>query len=128
MKAFKAILTIIILSICISCTVEDKDYSIPENIVGTNWKCNPANDYFSEYYMLKFVSDSEVELWVKNLSNVDAGSLYFEESKTYAITDNTITYYWNSGSSSWTGSIKGDKVTYYVGESSTGYTYTFYKE
>ena len=126
MKALKVIFIILVFSFCNSCT--DEDYSIPGNIVGTNWKYYPTDDYFSEFYMLKFVSDSEVELWVKNLSNVDGGSIYFEESKTYSITGNAITYYWNSGSSSWTGSIKGDKVTYYLGEASTGYTYTFYKK
>ncbi|MFZ4725392.1 MAG: hypothetical protein ACOYMD_08060 [Paludibacter sp.] len=128
MKTIKTIVFISFLSLVMSCS-EDLDYSISENIVGTNWKYYPSStdDYFSEYYMLKFVSDSEVELWVKNLSNVSGGALYFEESKSYSITGNTIKYSWGSASS-WTGSIKRNEITYYVGKASTGYTYTFYKK
>jgi hypothetical protein len=126
MRTFKAIFILFFFLLCVSCT--DEDYSISENIVGTNWKYYPTDDYFNEYYMLKFVSDTEVELWVKPLSNVNGGTLYLEESKTYSVTGDVITYYWNNGSSSWDGSIKGNKVTYYLGEAKTGYTYTFYKK
>jgi hypothetical protein len=89
----------------LSCSKDD-DFTKPENLSGTTWKCTSGDEWDEdlEYALLVFISTTEVEGWTKEIGE--------EEEKdwtgTYSITNDKISVEFDE--ESFTGVINGKKM------------------
>ena len=62
---------IFLLSFCLTFLIScSKDYTNPENLNGTEWRSYDIDENY-EYFLLKFISTSQAELWVKWVNPLD---------------------------------------------------------
>ncbi|TRZ75216.1 MAG: hypothetical protein D4R97_02895 [Bacteroidetes bacterium] len=68
---------------------QNVDYTKPENLSGTNWKCfDVGQNPNMEYAALKFRSTSAVEGWSKNKTEIEK----MDWTGSYTVNNNTITF------------------------------------
>lgn len=107
MKTLLAIALVMVTIYMISCTKDDNiDYTQPENLSGTTWKCSSGPDWDEdcEYALLIFTSVTTVEGWSKYIGEEQER----DWTGTFSISNNTITM--NHGGYSYSGSIEGSSI------------------
>lgn len=99
------------------------DYTKPENLLGTTWKCfdvepNPN----MEYAALKFKSTSAVEGWSKNKTEIEK----MNWTGSYIVNNSTITfnYIMDTIPATFSGTINGQVINVQIG----GTTIAFKKQ
>ena len=107
------------ISITLSTTSCTKDYSNPENLVGTTWRCDSLYDV--EYLDLRFVSISDVELWTTYFGDNTPEK---DGTYTYAVSDNSISIVDDEGNEFLAGEINGKDLELYA----NGVKFIFEKE
>jgi hypothetical protein len=111
-------IVLISLFLAISCKKDEVvDYTIPANLVGTNWKCTLATSEHNdvEYATLKFTSATEFENWIKVVGLGEIKDI----AGSYTIEKDTITF--NLGENGLLqGSIIGTKISL-LSETSEGF-------
>jgi hypothetical protein len=117
MKKILFITVAITTILFVSCSKEE-DYTNPENLFGTTWKCKTGLGSETEYASLKFISTSSVEGWSKQISEDEIK----DWTGTYIIFIKTITV--NYGTESFTGTIEGTNMNVVI----DGVPYLFKKQ
>jgi|GEM_PF-2118875 len=102
---------------------QNVDYTKPENLSGTTWKCfdvgpNPN----MEYAALKFRSTSAVEGWSKNKTEIEK----MDWTGSYTVNNSTITfnYLMDTISQTFSGTVSGEVINCQM----AGTTVTFKKQ
>jgi hypothetical protein len=96
------LITLLVMSL--SCSKET-DYTNPENLINTSWRCISGPSYWADaidYLELRFTSTTTVEVWVK----ITDGELRKDSTESYIISGNAIDI--DNGSA--TGTIDGQKM------------------
>lgn len=61
----------LVVSLCFAFLMScNKDYTNPENLSGTEWKSYDVDENY-EYFLLKFISTSQAELFIKWVTPLD---------------------------------------------------------
>ena len=105
----------------ISFTESDVDYTNPENLSGTNWKCTDAEPLYgagTEYIYMKFLSTLDIEGGSKETNEDEVK----EFTGTYTVDGSTI--YIDNGYETNTGTIDGTNISMEI----EGNTYVFAKQ
>ena len=103
-----------------------EDFTDPKALSGTTWRCSTISEESGlseeyEYFELKFISTSTVEIWNKPIN----GNLFKSDvNSTYSISNKTITITMSGSSNTMTGIIDNKTMTII----SLGYTYIFNKQ
>jgi hypothetical protein len=96
--------------VIVSCSKDKKEeeYTNPENLSGTIWKCYDGLDEDMEYAALKFISTSAIEGWTKFKSGTEVK----DWTGSYTVNSNIITVnYINAfGNHSFAGAIDGETM------------------
>jgi hypothetical protein len=82
------VIFIILLVISLSCSKET-DYTNPENLINTTWRCVSGPSYWDnaiDYLELRFTTTAIVEVWVK----ITDGELRKDSTESYIISGNEI--------------------------------------
>ena len=112
----KNILSILMLVALLSSSCsKDDDYTDPKNLSGTEWKYILPQDEWEdeEYHLLKFVSTTKFEFWIKYVDNTE---LEKETTGLYSVSGNNIALDYG-GDYLETGIIEGNTLSFsYDGE------------
>ena len=111
-KNYFKLLFFFLIIVFISCSKDDeKDFTKPENLVGTEWKhiATYESDIDVDYELLKFLSTTIVDFYTK-YSEDDAETKEFRG--TYVIQGSQITI--DSGDGIFTGTIKGVEMIFSI--------------
>ena len=89
MRKFIFLAILFIFPLTTSCSKDETvDYSDPENIAGTTWKCITYPDISKEieYLLLVFTTKTEVEFWSKEIE----AAKHKEWTRSFSISNDTI--------------------------------------
>lgn len=122
----KQIIYITLAFIAILSNSCSEDFTDPETLSGTIWRCSSISEESGlseeyEYFELRFISTSTVEIWNKPIND----DLFKSDvNATYSISNKTITISMSGSSNTLTGIIDNKTMTII----SSDYIYVFTKQ